>query len=110
MEDREARNDFRSIEGNYIYRHHVKTRVQLFVPKEETFLMPLRYIDVVKTTHTTLDVLQESHADDNWNIDENRNLSEPWIGFTQFTILNEKPLDGPQGSIICGQKFGLVCQ
>ena len=32
--------------------------------------------------------------DDNWNIDGDRNLSEPWTSFTQFTILNEKPLDG----------------
>ena len=32
--------------------------------------------------------------DDNWNIDGDRNLSEPWTSFTQLTILNEKPLDG----------------
>ena len=29
-----------------------------------------------------------------WNVDGDRSLSEPWTGFTQFTILNEKPPDG----------------
>ena len=28
--------------------------------------------------HTTLDVMQESRIDDNWNIHGDRNLSEPW--------------------------------
>ena len=57
-DDAEAHDDFWSIDGNYIYRHHVEPRVQLYVPKEETFRIPLRYIDVVRTTHATLDVLQ----------------------------------------------------
>ena len=121
MDDREA--DFWSIEGNYICRHQVEPRFQLYVPKEETFPIPLRYIDEVRRTHATLDVLQESRTPDYWNIDANRNLSVPWTGFTQFTILIEKPLDGyvvrgaayknssrPQGLTTCGPKFGLVCQ
>ena len=65
----EARNEFRSMEGNDIFRHHVEPRVQLHVPKEESFPRPLRYIDVVWTTRTTLDVLQESRKDNSWNID-----------------------------------------
>ena len=124
MDDRETRNDFWSIEGNYIHRHQVEPRVLLFVPKEETLPIPMRYIDVVRRTHTILDVLQESRTDDCWNIDANRHLSEPWTGFTQFTILNEKPTDifhgvresglqnfqQPQDLITCGQKFEPVCQ
>ena len=39
--------------------------------------IPLRYTDVVMRTTTTVDVLLES-------------LSEPWKGFTQFTMLDEK--------------------
>ena len=74
MDDREACNDFWSVEGNHIDRRHVEPRVQLYVPKEETFPIPLRYIDVRSTTHTTLDVLQESRRDDYWNIDALRNL------------------------------------
>ena len=90
-DDGEARSDFWSIERNYIFRHHVEPRIHLHVPKEESFPIPLKYIDVTRTTHTTLDVLQESRIDDYWNIDVNRNISESWTGFTMFTILNERP-------------------
>ena len=72
----EAINDFWSMSGNFIYRHHVKPRV---------------------TTQTNLDVKQERRIDDYWNIDGSRDLSDPWTGFTQFTLLEEKlPTD------ICG--------
>ena len=42
----EARNDFWSISGNYILRHHVEPRVKLYVPREGSFPTSLRYIDV----------------------------------------------------------------
>ena len=45
----EARNDFWSIEGDLIYRHHFEPRVQLHVPKEEAFPIPLKYTDVTRT-------------------------------------------------------------
>ena len=55
---------------------------------------PLKYIDVSRTTHTNLDVMQESRIDDYWIIDGSRDLSESWTGFTQFILLEEKPPDG----------------
>ena len=58
-DDAEARKDFRSIQGDVMYRHHIEPRVQLFVPKEETFPIPLKPIDVTRATFTNLDVLQE---------------------------------------------------
>ena len=39
--DGEAGNDFWSISGDFIYRHHVEPRVKLYVPREESFLIPL---------------------------------------------------------------------
>ena len=54
------------------------------------FPIPLKYIDVSRTTHTNLDVKQEKRIDDYWNIDGSRDLSDPWTGFTQFTLLEEK--------------------
>ena len=51
-------------------------------------------VDVSRTTHTNLDVKQEKRIDDYWNIDGSRDLSDPWTGFTQFTLLEEKPPDG----------------
>ena len=41
-----------------------------------------------------MDVKQEKRIDDYWNIDGSRDLSDPWTGFTQFTLLDEKAPDG----------------
>ena len=80
--------------ANFIYRHHVEPRVKLYSPREESFPIPLKYIDVSRTTHTNLDVKQEERIDDYWNIDGPRDLSDPWTGFTQFTLLEKEPPDG----------------
>ena len=80
--------------GNYIYRHHVEPRVKLYLTREESFPIPLKYIDVPRTTHTNLDVKQEKRIDDHWNVDGSRDLSDPWTGFTQFALLEEKAPDG----------------
>ena len=93
-DDAEARRDFWSIQGDFIYRHHNEPRVQLCVLKEETFPIPLKYVDVTRSTHTNLDVMQEKRIDDYWNVDANRSLSDSWEGFTKFTLLKEKPPKG----------------
>ena len=90
---REAINDFWSKSGSFIYRHHVEPRVKLYSPREESFPIPLKYIDVTRTTHTNLDVKLEKRIDDYWNIDGSRDLSDPWTGFTQFTLLEAKAPD-----------------
>ena len=90
----EARDDVWSISGDFKYRHHVEPRVKLYTLKEESFLIPLKKFDVTRITHTTLDVLQGSRIDDYWNIDGSRDLSDSWTGFTQFTLLKERPPDG----------------
>ena len=87
----EAINDFWSMSGNFIYRHHVEPRVKLYSPREESFLVPQKYIDL---SRTNLDVEQERRIDDYWNIDGSRDLSDSWTGFTQFTLSEEKPPDG----------------
>ena len=56
----EARNDFWSMSGNFKNRHHVEARVKLYSPREESFPIPLKYIDVSRTTCTNLDVKQEN--------------------------------------------------
>ena len=112
-----------SISGNCIYRHHTEPRVKLFVPREESFPIPLRYIDATRATSTTLDVMLERRIDDYLIIERNRDLSDSWIGFTRFTILDEKLPDGYTWSgerltkkqttsrlVTCGQKYGKTCQ
>ena len=82
----EATNDFWSMSGNFLHRHHVEPRVKFHLPTEESFPIPLKYIDVSRTTHTNLDVKQERRIDDYWNIDGSRDLSDPWTSFTQFIL------------------------
>ena len=86
-------NDFWSGEAIHVdfYRHHVESRVKLYSPREESFFFPLKYMDVTRTTHTNLDLMQESRIEDYWHIDESRDLSDSWTG---FTLLEEKPPDG----------------
>ena len=90
----EAINDFWPMSGNFIYRHHVEPRVKLYSPREDSFPISLKYIDVSRTTCTNLDVKQEKRIDDYWNIDGSRDLSDSWTGFTQFILLEEKTPDG----------------
>ena len=93
-DDEEAENDFLSITGDFIYRHHVEPRVKLYMPKVESFLFPLKYIDIARTTHTSLDVLLEKHIDDFWNVDGERELSDAWTGLARFILLNGRQPDG----------------
>ena len=98
----EAINDFWSMSGNFIYRHHVEPRVKLYSPREASFPVPLKYIDVSRTTCTNLDVKQEKRINDSWNNDGSRDLSDPWTDFTQFTLLEEKP---PEGCFWSGERL-----
>ena len=91
-DDAEALAVFWSIQGDFICRHHNQPRVQLYVPKEETFPIQLKNIDVIRSTLADLDVLQEKRIDDYGNVDSNRHLSNSWTGFTRFTLLKEKTL------------------
>ena len=54
-------------------------------------------MDVMRSTHTDLDVAQEKRIDDCWNVDGNTSLSDSWTGFTRFTLLNETP---PKGYVV----------
>ena len=60
----EAMNDFWSMSRIFIYRHHVEPRVKLYSPREESFPIPLKYIDVSRTAHTNLDVKKEKRTED----------------------------------------------
>ena len=63
-EDVETRNDCWTVQGDFMYRHHIEPRVRISLPKEETLPIPLKYIDVTRSTHTDLDVMQQKSIDD----------------------------------------------
>ena len=46
----EAKCDFWSISEDFSYRHHVEPRVKLFMSRDESFPIPLKYIDVARNT------------------------------------------------------------
>ena len=73
-DDAEARAEFWSIQVTFIYRHHNEPRIQLYVPKEETFPIPLKYIGVTRSVHTDLDVMQEKTY---WRLLEGRFKQKP---------------------------------
>ena len=77
-----ARNDVWSTSGNFIYRHHVEPRVKLYVPKEESFLIPLKlYRRLQRTADASLDVILEEISKTIGTVDGDRELSDTWIGF-----------------------------
>ena len=54
------------------------------MPREESFPIPLKYVDVTRNTHTSLDVKQD--VDDYWNVDGDRELSDTWTGFNTHNM------------------------
>ena len=92
-DDAEAKHDFWCITGDFIYRHHVEPRVKLYVPREESFPILLKYIDVTRNTHASLDVFF-GQIDDYWNVEGEKELSDAWAGFSRFVLLKERPTEG----------------
>ena len=64
----EARDDFCRMSGEVTCPYHVMLREQVYVPKESSFPIPSKYVDVVRQTTTDLENLQESSIDDLWSI------------------------------------------
>ena len=63
----EAINDFWSMSGNFIYRHHVEPRVKLYSPREESFPIPLKYMMypvkvTVFSSAIVIDVIEHCHT------------------------------------------------
>ena len=50
----EARADFWSMSGGFFYCHFVMPREHLYVPKDSSFPIPSKYVDVVRQTKTNL--------------------------------------------------------
>ena len=58
----------------FIHRHHVEPRVKLYVPRAESFPIPLKYIDVARTSDSPLEVMLEKNIEDYWNVDGDREI------------------------------------
>ena len=99
----DARNDFWSISGNLIYRRYAEPRVKLYVVREASFPNPRNYIDVTRTTDTSLDVMLEKNIDDYWD-----------VGGHQMDIHgpggDRQESKRPPDQTLCVQKFGKICR
>ena len=73
------------------YRHHVVHRVTLYVPREKTFPIPMKYIDVTRIIKASLDVMLEKKIENYWNVDGEKELSDAWTGLTRFVLLKKRP-------------------
>ena len=54
----------------------------------------MKYIDVIRTTYTSLDVLLEKQIEDYWNVDGEKELSDAWTGFTRLVRLKKRSREG----------------
>ena len=77
----EAVNDFWSMSGNFMYRHHVERRIIPYSTEKHWLLQNYK--------NEFGKVRQERRIDDYWNIDGSRDLSDSWTGFTQFTLVEK---------------------
>ena len=59
--DGEARNDFWSISGNFIYRHHVERRVKLYMPRSESCPIQLKYSGRVRGNSSHSETQTSTH-------------------------------------------------
>ena len=104
--------DYWTMQGDMLIRHHRRPRLSLFVPDDQNLPIPLKYVDVTRQTDTSLESPCEKVIRDYWNVatqnpaggdpmQENRQLSEPWTGRTIFNLLRQ-PL--PEGwEWVCGR-------
>ena len=81
-------------QGTTFYRHHVEPRVKLYVPRERTLPIPLKYIDVTRAASASLDVMLEKNVDDYWNVDGDRELSDTWDKVSPNSLFPERKTTG----------------
>jgi hypothetical protein len=64
------------------------------VPTDNNCPIPLKYIDILRSTSTDIRDKVESEVKDIWYDTDDKKLSVPWIGKTTFILLRPKLADG----------------
>ena len=72
----------------------MEPRVTLHVPTEESYPVPLKYIDVSRSTDTTSDVMSQKILTITGMLMEFVDCQIRGLVSTRFTVLSEKPRDG----------------
>ena len=89
-----AQHDFWTCNGEVLIRHHKTPRTKLYVPTEDESPIPLKFLDIFRSTKTDLEGKKESEFDDYWTETGDKELSDPWTGRTRFEILRPEPPKG----------------
>ena len=63
---------------------------RLYVPEKVSFLITLRYVDVMRQTNTDLEHAAESTVNDCWNVAGTPMLSNGWVGCVRFQVLRTR--------------------
>ena len=66
----------------------------MHVSKEESFPIPMKNIDVTRTTFCITGRIVGENMEDYWNVDGEKELSDAWTGFTRFILMKERPPEG----------------
>ena len=84
-------HDYWTVNGTFITKHHVRPRTSLYVPTEDECPIPLKWIDVMRFTSTSLPEKGVRRIDDYWIEDGEGLLDYEWTGCTRFTLLKPIP-------------------
>ena len=69
---------------------HNKPRTKLFQPTDANCPIPIKYIDIIRTTETDLKEKALSKIEDFW-VTAEKELPDSWIGKTTFELLRPLP-------------------
>ena len=70
--------------GNFTYHNREAHRSTVYVLLEETFLLPLNDVDIMRQTGTSIDKASEHKLNDDWNKASEVALSEELIEMTRY--------------------------
>ena len=103
-EPSESTQDYWTMQGDLLIRHHRQLRSEMFVPTDDNTPIPVKYLDVMRQTKTSLESPSEKIISDYWTVPTvnqtgdsepaDRELSEPWTGQTVFYLLRQPPPEG----------------
>ena len=83
-----------SMSGEFIRRHHEELRLKFYDPDNETFPIPLEYVDVMRQTQTNINHVSEHTINDSCFEAKGVTLAEEWTATTRFQILRTRLLEG----------------
>ena len=89
--------DFWTVNSSFITRHYKRPRFEKSVPTEGDCPMPLKWLDVVRFTSTSLPEAGMRSIDDYWLEDGDESLDMEWTGSTGFSVLKLQAKDITSG-------------